>query len=181
MIQRQSFRLGFAILAWWLLTASSVLDYVWHLPSWVPTPTVPADNPMSPEKVELGRHLFYDKRLSADNSMSCASCHHQDKAFTDGLAVAEGITGQKGARSAMSLANVAYLPVLTWANPNLTALEVQALVPILGSTLSRWAWLVVKKNSLHGCRPSRRTNGCLRERFHKKRSRATRRCIRSAR
>lgn len=117
---------------WMLLTAWSTAIYDWRLPAWVPTPTVPADNPMSAEKVELGRHLFYDKRLSGDQSMSCASCHHQDKAFTDGLAVAEGITGQKGARSAMSLANVAYLPVLTWANPNLTALEVQALVPIFG-------------------------------------------------
>ena len=111
---------------------SSQSIYDWHLPAWVPIPTVPADNPMSAAKVELGRHLFYDKRLSGDQSMSCASCHHQDKSFTDGLAVAEGITGEKGARSAMSLANVAYLPVLTWANPNLTALEVQALVPLFG-------------------------------------------------
>ena len=87
---------------------------------------------MSTAKVELGRHLFYDKRLSADQTMSCASCHQQEKAFTDGLSIATGITGEKGARSAMSLANVAYLPVLTWSNPNLTALEVQALIPIFG-------------------------------------------------
>ena len=120
------------VIGWTLLTGLAPVVYSWGLPAWLPVPAVPADNPMSAEKVELGRHLFYDKRLSADNSMSCASCHHQDKAFTDGLAVAEGITGQKGARSAMSLANVAYLPVLTWANPNLTALEVQALVPIFG-------------------------------------------------
>jgi cytochrome c peroxidase len=92
----------------------------------------PADNPMSAAKVELGRHLFYDQRLSADNSMSCASCHHQDKAFTDGRALSEGVTKELGSRSAMSLANVAYLPVLTWANPHLTALEVQALVPLFG-------------------------------------------------
>lgn len=120
------------VLGWLLLSGSALQDYQWNLPVWVPLPVVPADNPMSAAKVELGRHLFYDKRLSADNSMSCASCHQQDKAFTDGLRVAEGITGEKGARSAMSLANVAYLPVLTWANPNLTALEVQALVPIFG-------------------------------------------------
>lgn len=125
-------RVGLMIGAWVILSGSAMFVYDWRLPAWLPIPTVPADNPMSVEKVELGRHLFYDKRLSGDQSMSCASCHHQDKAFTDGLAVAEGITGQKGARSAMSLANVAYLPVLTWANPNLTALEVQALVPIFG-------------------------------------------------
>jgi cytochrome c peroxidase len=119
-------------LAWCLLSASAFYSYPWGLPSWVPTPIEPANNPMSMAKVELGRHLFYDKRLSADQSMSCASCHQQDKAFTDGLAVTTGVTGERGARSAMSLANVAYLPVLTWSNPNLTALEVQALIPIFG-------------------------------------------------
>lgn len=119
-------------LAWCLLSASAFYSYQWGLPAWVPTPIEPASNPMSKAKVELGRHLFYDKRLSADQTMSCASCHHQDKAFTDGLSVATGITGEKGARSAMSLANVAYLPVLTWSNPNLTVLEVQALIPIFG-------------------------------------------------
>ena len=121
-----------ALAGWAVLTGSSTDVFHWDLPAWVPRPVVPADNPMSAAKVELGRHLFYDQHLSANNSMSCATCHHQDKAFTDGLAVAEGITGAKGARSAMALANVAYLPVLTWANPNLTALEVQALIPLFG-------------------------------------------------
>lgn len=106
--------------------------YVWRLPAWVPVPAVPADNPMTDDKVLLGRHLFYDKRLSANNTLACATCHIQAKGFTDGRAVAEGVTGQKGVRSAMPLTNVAYLPVLTWANPNLTALEVQLLVPIFG-------------------------------------------------
>lgn len=119
-------------LVWSLLTGFSPDRFDWGLPAWVPLPHVPADNPMTAAKVELGRHLFYDQRLSANQSMSCASCHHQDKAFTDGLALSEGVTGEKGSRSAMSLANVAYLPVLTWANPNLTALEVQALIPIFG-------------------------------------------------
>lgn len=120
------------VLAWVLLGGSSSQVFHWDLPEWVPRPVVPADNPMSAAKVELGRHLFYDQRLSADNSLSCASCHHQDKAFTDGRSLSEGVTQEKGTRSAMSLANVAYLPVLTWANPNLTALEVQALVPLFG-------------------------------------------------
>ena len=121
-----------ALAGWTVLTGSSTDVFHWDLPAWVPRPVVPADNPMSAAKVELGRHLFYDQRLSADSSMSCATCHHQDKAFTDGLAVAKGVTGQAGQRSAMALANVAYLPVLTWANPNLTALEVQALIPLFG-------------------------------------------------
>ena len=104
----------------------------WGLPDWVPLPVVPPDNPMTKEKVELGKHLFYDKRLSADNTMSCATCHQQDKAFTDGTKFSKGITGQEAKRSAMSLTNVAYLPVLTWANPLLTSLEVQALIPLFG-------------------------------------------------
>ncbi|MCA3236973.1 MAG: MbnH family di-heme enzyme [Curvibacter sp.] len=121
-----------ALGAWWLLTGLGGPSYPWALPAWVPRPVVPDDNAMTPAKVELGRHLFYDRRLSADGSMSCASCHHQDKAFTDGLAVSTGVSGERGVRSAMSLGNVAYLPVLTWQNPQLTSLEVQALIPIFG-------------------------------------------------
>ncbi len=113
-------------------SSSSVAAYQWDLPQWVPEPIVPPDNPMSREKVELGRHLFYDKRLSADSSMSCATCHRQEKAFTDGKARSEGIDGTLGGRSAMSLANAGYLPVLTWMNPNLNSLEIQALIPIFG-------------------------------------------------
>lgn len=106
--------------------------YAWDLPEWAPRPTVPTSNPMSKEKVELGRHLFYDKRLSADGSMACASCHLQGSAFTDGRPVSPGVTGEKGGRSAMALVNVAYLPVLTWMNPLLDTLEVQALIPLFG-------------------------------------------------
>lgn len=107
-------------------------DYAWDLPDWAPRPTVPESNPMSKGKVELGRHLFYDKRLSADGSMSCATCHLQGRAFTDGRSVSPGITGELGGRSAMSLVNVAYLPVLTWMNPLLDTLEIQALIPLFG-------------------------------------------------
>lgn len=115
-----------------LAYAVSMKQYDWGLPDWVPLPVIPPDNPMTKEKVELGRHLFYDKRMSADNTMSCATCHQQDKAFTDGKPLSKGITGQEAKRSAMSLANVAYLPVLTWSNPLLTSLEVQALIPLFG-------------------------------------------------
>lgn len=115
-----------------VVAASITNSYEWGLPDWVPLPAVPADNPMTKEKVELGRFLFYDKRLSGDGTMSCASCHEQDKAFTDGKRFSKGITGQETKRSSMSLANVAYLPVLTWANPLLNLLEVQALVPLFG-------------------------------------------------
>jgi cytochrome c peroxidase len=115
-----------------LLCAQSSDVWVWEFPAWVPTPVVPVDNPMTRAKVELGRHLFYDKRLSLDQSMSCATCHEQSKAFTDGRARSIGLDGKEGFRSAMSLANAAYSPVLTWSNPLLTSLEVQALLPIFG-------------------------------------------------
>jgi cytochrome c peroxidase len=104
----------------------------WGLPPDYPVPPVPADNPMSTIKVELGRHLFYDKRLSGNRTYSCASCHRQELAFTDGLATSVGSTGEPTARSSMSLTNVAYLAALTWANPRLRSLEEQALVPMFG-------------------------------------------------
>src|SRR5215469_7885763 len=107
-------------------------DYDWNLPKGFPRPYVPADNPMSASKAELGRYLFYDKRMSVNGKESCGSCHRQELAFTDGRARAEGATGMPHPRSSMSLVNVAYVPYLTWANPNLTSLEDQALIPMLG-------------------------------------------------
>jgi cytochrome c peroxidase len=104
--------------------------WTWELPEGFPEPHVPADNPMTADKVELGRHLFYDERLSHSGTMACASCHEQARAFTDGKATTEGSTGHALPRSSMSLTNVAYLSVYTWANPKLADLEAQALVPM---------------------------------------------------
>jgi len=106
-------------------------DFNWNLPPGFPKPAVPAANPMSGAKVELGRYLFYDTRLSFNGKESCATCHKQALAFTDGRAHAEGTTGQLHPRSSMSLVNVAYATSLTWANPALTSLEEQALGPML--------------------------------------------------
>ncbi|MFW2177813.1 MULTISPECIES: MbnH family di-heme enzyme [unclassified Moraxella] len=107
-------------------------DWQWQLPANFPLPVVPNDNPMSVAKVELGRHLFYDKRLSGNATQSCVSCHQQDKAFTDGLPTAIGSTGEKHPRNSQTLVNVAYSPTLTWANPALTSLEKQMQSPIFG-------------------------------------------------
>lgn len=107
--------------------------YDWALPAGVRPPQVPADNPMSSALVELGRHLFYDTRLSANRTQSCGTCHEQARAFTDGRAQSIGSTGQAHTRSSMSLVNVAFAAVLTWANPALRTLEAQALVPIYGT------------------------------------------------
>ena len=107
-------------------------SYEWRLPAGFPFPKVPEDNPMTESKVELGRHLFYDQRLSANRTQSCATCHRQELAFTDGKPRGVGSTEEVHPRGAMSLANVAYNPVLTWANPNLRDLAEQALVPLFG-------------------------------------------------
>jgi len=126
------------VLACLLMLALGVLpviarsSYDWGLPQGMPEPVVPPDNPMSDEKVQLGRHLFYDRRLSRDGSIACASCHQQERAFADPRRLPSGVDGQPGERNAMSLANVAYLPVLTWSNPMITSLEVQALIPLFG-------------------------------------------------
>lgn len=113
--------------------AAGVPDhFVWPIPAWMPPPPVPDDNPMTAAKVELGRHLFYDARLSADNTIACASCHAQKLAFTDGRELAVGINGTVAFRNAPSLANVGYFPLLTWANPHVGSLEFQALIPIFG-------------------------------------------------
>ncbi len=106
----------------------------WSIPDWLPAPRVPEDNPMSAAKVDLGRHLFYDARLSADGSVACASCHEQALGFADGRATAIGIDGETGTRNAPGLANVAYLPVLTWGNPMIESLEQHALIPMFGTS-----------------------------------------------
>ena len=107
-------------------------DYQWSLPKGFPTPYVPADNPMTAAKVELGRYLFYDTRMSVNGKAACATCHKQELAFTDGRPVAVGATGESHSRGAMSLVNVAYGAALTWSNPQMKRLEDQALVPMFG-------------------------------------------------
>lgn len=105
-------------------------EFVWQVPEGFPIPAVPADNPMTWEKVELGRQLFYDPRLSGESSVSCASCHQPGLAFTDGRGRAKGIQGNIHPRSAMSLTNVAYNATLGWDDPTLTRLEDQILIPL---------------------------------------------------
>ena len=114
------------------LNTTNLSSYNWNLPPGFPTPIVPAENPMSNEKVELGRFLFYDKNLSQNQTQSCSSCHIQSLAFTDGKAVGIGSTGQAHPRNSQNLANVVYASRLTWANNKLLTLEQQARVPMFG-------------------------------------------------
>ncbi|GAB3573436.1 cytochrome c peroxidase [Hymenobacter daeguensis] len=104
--------------------------YVFTTPSNFPPPrSISPDNPLTVEGVELGHRLFYETALSANNTISCASCHKQEKAFTDGLALSPGVNGSLGTRSAMSLANLAWEFNLIWDGAAAT-LENQARIPI---------------------------------------------------
>jgi cytochrome c peroxidase len=115
-------------------------NYQWSLPAGFPVPWVPASNPMSAAKVQLGRFLFYDKRLSDNQTQSCASCHKQELAFSDGRKTGLGSTGQAHPRSPMPIVNVAYASSLTWANPLLAIgvqdepLERQSELPMYGQS-----------------------------------------------
>ena len=73
---------------------------------------IPADNPMTPEKVALGRQLFFDKRLSGDGSRSCYSCHVCEKGLTDGLSKAIGAYNKPLPRSSPTLWNIGYQSML---------------------------------------------------------------------
>lgn len=106
--------------------------YTWNLPAGLPMPLVPEDNPMTADKVTLGRMLFYDKRLSANTSISCATCHRQALAFTDGRVTPVGLEGAVHPRNAPTLANVAYVPRLNWADPGTRTLEMQMKGPLFG-------------------------------------------------
>lgn len=97
-----------------------------------PAPVIPEDNPITEEKIVLGRRLFFDVRLSGNGTQSCGSCHDPARAFTDGHALPLGSTGDVVPRNSMALANVAYWSTYTWMNPTLTSLEEQGLVPMFG-------------------------------------------------
>lgn len=92
---------------------------------------MPADNPMSQAKVDLGRRLFFDPRLSVTGRYSCASCHQPWRAFSDGRALAVGATGATLPHNALALVNVAYRISLGWTRREPRTLEAQMLEPML--------------------------------------------------
>jgi len=93
-----------------------------------PNTYVPADNPLTKEKIELGRAIFFDKRMSKDNTIACASCHMAKKGFADGMPVSTGIKGQKGGRSAPVSFNRVYSKAQFWDGRAAT-LEDQSIGP----------------------------------------------------
>jgi cytochrome c peroxidase len=115
-----------------IVTMQRPQTYRWQLANDLPRPSVPANNPMTDDKVELGRWLFYDTRLSVNRSMSCEACHIQALAFTDGQSRSVGATGDVHPRGSMSLINAAYATRFNWADPLTATLEDQMLTPLFG-------------------------------------------------
>jgi cytochrome c peroxidase len=105
-------------------------EYHWELPPGFPPPVVPADNPMSSAKVELGQRLFAERRLSVTGQYACISCHLPERAYTDGRPKALGALGDETRRSAMSLTNVAYNGAYTWGDSTAKTLELQMRQPL---------------------------------------------------
>lgn len=99
------------------------------VPLGLPALKVPADNPITPDKVELGKMLYFDKRVSMDNSVSCATCHDPTKGWAETTAVSTGINGQKGGRNSPSVINSAYATSQFWDGRAKT-LEEQAVGPV---------------------------------------------------
>jgi len=123
-----------------LVHASPVLRAAWRAvpigtpveitaPLGLPPVPVPPDNPPTAETIALGRRLFYDPRLSVDNTVSCASCHKPALAFSDGRQLPEGVRQQKGRRNAPSLLNAAYREAFFWDGRS-PSLEAQAQEPV---------------------------------------------------
>lgn len=104
---------------------------------------IPVDNPLTEEGVALGRKLFHEKALSDDYSMSCATCHQQEFAFSDPRTVSLGTDGSPGRRNSMGIMNPAWDHLFFW-DARAASLEMQALGPVVNMVEMRNTWPVVE-------------------------------------
>jgi cytochrome c peroxidase len=103
--------------------------YPFQICATFPIPELPRDNPLTVERVDLGKKLFFERRISINNRQSCADCHSPDKAFTDGRRVARGAEGDQGPRNSMPLINLAWKNEFFW-DGRAKSLREQVLQPI---------------------------------------------------
>lgn len=108
---------------------SSATPYTIEIPPFFPPMDIPVDNPMTVEGIALGRHLFWEKQLSATNTLSCGGCHLPQHGFSDPEAFSTGVTGDQGTRQAMALVNLGWARDYFWDGRAQT-LEIQLLDPI---------------------------------------------------
>lgn len=118
-----------AVLALLAYTAGASQALELSAPLGVDEPVIPEANPLTPEKVALGQQLFFDPRLSVDNTVACATCHDPRKGFSNGERVGIGIRGQRGPRNVPTLFNAALNDFYFW-DGRAGSLEEQALGPI---------------------------------------------------
>ena len=113
--------------------------YNWDNPDFFQQMIIPADNPLTVEGIDLGRHLFYDERLSGDDTQSCADCHVQSNSFGDPRRFSEGITGAEGTRQSMTLINLGYQNFFFWDGRAAT-LEDQIILPVINPIEMNAQW-----------------------------------------
>jgi cytochrome c peroxidase len=121
------------LLGWVALCCATVQAFELPLPPGFPLPAVPADNPVTQQKVDLGRRLFFDAGLSENGGISCASCHDPARAYADGRSRPVGARGEALPRNAPSLVNVAYVASLGWLDEGVTTLEAQMAKPLFAT------------------------------------------------
>ncbi len=114
------------------------VPYRLQTPSWFPQMEIPAENQLTNARIELGRKLFYEPLLSLDSSISCGTCHLQEKAFTDGLPISLGVDEAIGLRNAPTLANIGFAPYFFHDGGVLT-LELQSQQPIFSVVEMRFS------------------------------------------
>ena len=119
----------FSLVLFAVLTSSNLKLNQIEIPFGFPKIIVPEDNPLSEAKIELGKKLFFEKLLSRDSSISCATCHNPKYAFTDGLEKAKGIKDREVSRNTPTLTNIAYNTSFLRDGVN-PSLEAQVIVPI---------------------------------------------------
>lgn len=104
-------------------------SYTLNTPSGFPAPAIPDDNTLTKNRISLGKKLFYDKRLSVDNTISCASCHIQQHGFSDTSSLSHGVSGRTGIRNAPALINLAWMNSFM-RDGGVPTLELQILAPL---------------------------------------------------
>jgi cytochrome c peroxidase len=129
-VERVSRALALLALVLAFASGSSAQDVTLAVPEGVLPPEIPADNPVTAAKVELGKKLYFDPRLSKDNTVSCATCHDPRSGFAEHKAVSDGVGGAKGVRNAPTVLNAAMLREQFW-DGRAPTLEAQAVLPII--------------------------------------------------